>query len=474
MADPLSRREFIRRYLSALGAAALASCTSAPPTRDPSVPTYGPGTARDPIARIDTQWPIKRIVYLMQENRSFDHLFGRFPGANGVTTGIRDGREVPLGRCPEWLPTDLPHDYLAAIDHINGGAMDGFASTVHGRSAPRLRRNALHFAYTQLDREDVPNYWHWAGRNVLCDNFFASAVGPSFPNHLYFIAGTSVGTFDTPSDIKYVPLGGRYNKTWGCDANPEAYVLTRNEDGKIRRERMCFDVETVGDQLTSREIPWAHYAARPSQRGYFWNAYTSIRQIFHDREAWATHIRPVDRLIGDIRAGALPAVTWVTPRFELSDHVPWSSCHAHDWITAVVNAIMRSPMWEHTAIFITWDEWGGFYDHVPPPKLDFFGLGIRVPMLLISPYAKEGLVDHEVGEFSSPLKFVEDNWRLPHLTPRIERTHNFAHAFDFDAPPRPPDPLAPRGGCMGEAFEKLEDHPDWPAEFRTPSAPSSP
>jgi phospholipase C len=85
-------------------------------------------------------------------------------------------------------------------------------------------------------------------------------------------------------------------------------------------------------------------------------------------------------------------------------------------------------------------------------------------MLLISPYTKEGLVDHEVGEFSSPLKFIEDNWRLPHLTPRIERTHNFAHAFDFDAAPRPPDPQPRRGRCMGTAFEKLQDHPDWPAE----------
>src|ERR687891_2228316 len=129
-----SRREFLKRSSAAAAGLFVSSCTSKTPgTLAPVRPTFA---TRD-VVDIDTRWPIKRVVYLMQENRSFDHMFGRFPGANGATTGIRDGVEVPLERCPEWLPTDLPHDYLAAIDHINGGAMDGFASTMHGRSTEK-------------------------------------------------------------------------------------------------------------------------------------------------------------------------------------------------------------------------------------------------------------------------------------------------------------------------------------------------
>ena len=164
---------------------------------------------------------------------------------------------------------------------------------------------------------------------------------------------------------------------------------------------------------------------------------------------WERYIRPVDNLIRDIRADRLPAVTWVTPRFELSEHPEYSFCHGENWTTRVVNAIMRSPMWEHTAIFITWDEWGGFYDHVPPVGVDPFGFGIRVPLLTISPYAKRGHVDHRLGEFSSILRFIEDNWGLSRLTHRDRRANNLSYNFDFSGEPRPPLPLPLRTDCEG-------------------------
>jgi phospholipase C len=134
----------------------------------------------------------------------------------------------------------------------------------------------------------------------------------------------------------------------------------------------------------------------------------------------------------------LPAVTWVTPRFQLSDHPPFSTGHAHNWVTSIVNKVMRSDMWEHTAIFLTWDEWGGFYDPITPPVVDHIGLGIRVPMLTISPYTRRGLIDDEIGEFSTPLRFISDNWQLDPLTDRIRNTHNFEHVFDFTRKPRRP------------------------------------
>src|SRR4029450_698529 len=159
-------------------------------------------------------------------------------------------------------------------------------------------------------------------------------------------------------------------------------------------------------------LSWAYYAAEPGQPGYFWNALNGIEGVFHTDLWRPERIRSVDRLPQDIRAGRLPAVTWVTPRFELSDHPPESTCFAHNWLTDIVNAVMESDDWEHTAIFLTWDEWGGFYDHVPPPEVDDLGFGFRVPMLVLSPFARKGYVDDAEGEFSSPLRFVADNWGL--------------------------------------------------------------
>ncbi|HEY5904443.1 MAG TPA: alkaline phosphatase family protein, partial [Actinomycetota bacterium] len=156
-----------------------------------------------------------------------------------------------------------------------------------------------------------------------------------------------------------------------------------------------------------------------------------------------------------------PAVTWITPRFELSDHPPYSTGHAHNWVSEIVNSIMRSPMWEHTAIFITWDEWGGFYDPVLPPAVDDLGLGVRVPLLTISPYTERGVIDTEIGEFSTPLRFISDNWGLPYLTPRIEKTHSFEHVFNFKKKPRDPVFGKTTAPTYGGAFAFPDGYEGW-------------
>jgi phospholipase C len=408
-------------------------------------PTFSP----TPPPALETRWPIDRVVYLMLENRSFDNLFGRFPGANGTRTGVRWGQEVPLQRCPEWLPGDLPHDTASWHVSYNDGKMDGFAI---GEFGP-------YFAYSQFDRPDVPNYFHWAEDYVLCDNFFASVAGPSYPNHLYMIAGQAGGAINNPENIAVKRLNdGRVFKSWGCDAyGDDVYVEVEDEHGNVSRHSTCFDMKTVGHQLSKGDIDWAFYSADPYQAGYIWQAYSSIEDIFHDEEQWQAHIWPVDDLVRDIEAEALPSVTWITPRFQLSDHPPFSTRHAHNWVTDIVNAIMRSSMWDSIAIFISWDEWGGLYDHVPPPKIDDVELGFRVPMLVISPYAKRGYIDDAFGEFSSPLRFIADNWGLPSLTSRIRSSHNFEHVFDFDRKPRAP---RPRGHVKA-----TNDFWDWPETF---------
>jgi phospholipase C len=450
-ADRLSRRRFLRNSGLALAGATLYACTGGG-TKPPSRTL----TQTASVVGRETRWPIKRVVYLMLENRSFDNLFGRFPGAKGSRVGVTYGKEIPLRDCPHWLPGDLPHDRSAFLNDVNGGAYDGFGNGQFGSP----------WAYAQFDEHSIPNYFAWARDYVLCDHFYSSIAGPSYPNHFFFVAGQSGGAFDNPENIEVHKTDKGLFKSWGCDAvGNNVFVFTKDDHGNVTKHDTCFDFPTVPGQLEQAGVSWAYYAASPGQSGYFWNALNGIANVFHT-DLWRERdtIRAVDHIVKDIEADRLPAVTWVTPRFELSDHPPESSCFAHDWLTGVVNALMKSPSWEHTALFVTWDEWGGFFDHVKPPQVDDIGLGFRVPMLVLSPYAKKGYIDDAEGEFSTPLRFIEDNWGLDHLTTRIERAHNFEHVFDFDKPPRKPKILPKIGSCYGTPWKYPgDDYPGWPA-----------
>jgi phospholipase C len=422
-------------------AAVAAACTAeaADPRRSPS-PTWTPDviTTGAPeggfdAAALETAFPIKHVVFLIKENRTFDHMFGTFPGANGVTVGMDQGEERPLIRGTDGrIPADIPHSYAAALAAWNEGKMDFFDQGPQGD-----------WAYSQLRKPDLPNYWRWAKEFALFDNFFASAHGPSFPNHLYTIAATSGGAVDNPRRT------GFFSLTFGCDAPEQQLVEVVDSEGITKKVRPCFDFLTEGDLLDRKEIPWSYYAASEDQKGYIWSAYSAIRRYRENPERWQEHIFPVDRLVEDIREGALPPVTWITPRFELSEHPEYNFCHGENWSTKVIDAIMNSPMWESTAIFLTWDDYGGFYDHVPPPQVDGFGFGIRVPLLVLSPYAKQGVVTSELGEFSSVLRFIEDNWDLRQLTDRDREATPLLSAFDFDHEPREPVPLPLRNDCEG-------------------------
>jgi phospholipase C len=405
------------------------------PIPSPSVITTGRPEVFD-ASSLETEFPIKHVVFLIKENRTFDNLFGTFPGANGVSVGMDRGRPRPLVRGTDGrTPGDIPHCYTCALAAWNGGAMDGFLQGEHGD-----------WAYTQLHEDQLPNYWRWGQEFVLLDNFFASAHGPSFPNHLYSIAATSGGAHDNPRRIPGLTRG---SNTFGCDAPPEQLVEVVDSEGRIKKVPPCFDFLTEGDLLTRADIPWAYYAAAEDQKGYIWSAYSAIHRYRMNPERWQRHMFPVDDVVEDIEAGLLPPVTWITPRFELSEHPEYNFCHGENWSTKVIDAIMRSPMWEDTAIFLTWDDYGGFYDHVPPPQVDGFGFGIRVPMIVISPYARQGLVSDELGEFSSVLRFIEDNWGLNQLTHRDREATPMLSAFDFDQEPREPVTLPLRDDCEG-------------------------
>jgi phospholipase C len=404
--DPpnISRRDFLKRTAVTGGAVVAAGAVGLGirelTKKESSSSTAGPSdsprhtTARTPSSArtdaspsqsplvVDTRWPIKHVVYVMLENRSLNHMFGAFPGTTDTTrVGLIDGKEVPLIAAPEWLPADLPHDRTAALNDVNDGKMDGFAKYDPG-DVP-----AVKYSMSLHERDLIPNWWHWAENFVLCDHVFASANSASYPNHLYMIAGTSGGAFDNPeqsSDVLKVREDKGLAKTWGCDVPNGAYVdlYDYSSGDKIKGVRPCFTFDTQGQQLSRKDVDWAFYAANERESGYIWNAYASVDGVFSSN-LWDEHIRDVDHLVADIRANRLPSVTWVTPRYEFSDHPPYSTIWAQNWATQVISAIMTSPMWSSTAVFVTWDEWGGTYDPVAPPTVDALGLLAPDPLPLV-------------------------------------------------------------------------------------------
>lgn len=426
--------------------AVLVACDSSKagvPSPSPSPSPQLSATPAEPVsAGADTKWPIKHVVLIMQENRSFDHLFGRFPGANGVRIGWDHGVRRQLTPATDQTALDLPHCFTCAIRSYDGGKMDGFV-----QDAP-----SQEYAYTQMSAADEPNYWTWAKDNVLSDNYFSATLGPSYANHFFAIAGQSAGIHDNP-----VRLPGLNSLTWGCDAPDAELVRVVDGSGGSSLQHPCFDVPTIGDRLNKADLNWSYYAATSKQAGYIWSQYSSIRHIFYS-DQWAKHVLPVDNVVNDIQANGLPDVTYVMPRMQLSGHPDFNFCHSENWATSVINSIMASPDWNSTAIFLTWDEWGGFYDHVKPPQKDKFGVGFRVPLLTISPYAKQGVVDHHEGEFDSVLRFIEENWGVPALTARDRGASNLSYDFNFHQAPRPPSPQPLRTDCQGSPWDPHVTH----------------
>jgi len=264
------------------------------------------GTAPEPFdaAALRTATPIKHVVFVIKENRTFDNMFGRFPGANGVTVGMDRGEPRPLTQAPDRLPTDIKHCYECSLQAWDGGKMDGFAT---------ISEAADRYAYVQYAPGDLPNYWRWASEYVLGDNFFASAQGPSFPNHLYTIAAQSGGAHENPpqgEDLlrEHHQETGLF-KAWGCDSLPSAWVNVYDSEGNAKKVPPCFDFETEGDLLSEVGIPWAYYAATQRQNGYIWSAYDAVEHIRNDPAVWQQHIFPVDDFAEQAKAGLLPPVT---------------------------------------------------------------------------------------------------------------------------------------------------------------------
>ena len=361
--------------------------------------------------------PIDKVVFIVKEKRTFDNLFGRFPGANGATTGrTSDGSEVPLTRAADAYAHDIGHDFFSGLVSVNGGKMNGF---------DRIPGALDGSPYTQYRRSDIPNYWRYAKRFTLADRMFSSMYGPTIPEHMYTVAATSGRIVSN----RLEPRGPRDY----CKDARERFERLRHHpklmewERKVRIARIkallekvqaCVDVNTIFPELEKRDISWKYYGY-PNQ---FHNAMQAIDEI-RNTERWQNVVIP-DEFVRDARSGDLPQVSYVLPPVHFNDHPSHpdrSICVGENWVVRQLNAIMQGPDWERVAVFLTWDDFGGLYDHVPPPAVDDLGLGPRVPLIVISPWAKQGHIDSTTYEFSSFLAFLERRFDIPPLTERDKR-----------------------------------------------------
>ena len=378
---------------------------------------------------------LQHIVFIVKENRTFDHYFGTFPGANGATTAkISTGQVIPLGHTPDRLPRDVEHTWLDALTGMDGKNMDQF-DLVHGAN-----EHGDLLALTQFNQADIPNYWAYAQNFVLADNMFSSLTGPSLPNHLYTVGAQSGGAINNPKSS----VTGN-NVTWGCDAASDSTVQVLDDDGDLTNQFPCFDFQTLADELQTAGITWKYYAPSKGQQGYVWSTLDAISHI-RNSSLWTQNVVPYTQFATDAKNGQLPAVSWVVAPFDLSDHPPSSACTGENHTVKQLNALMSGPDWKTTAVFLTWDDFGGFYDHVPPPSPapDQYGFGPRVPLIIISPYAKKGLISHTQYEFASVLKFIEKRFKLASLTARDKAANDTLDSFDFNQHPLPPLTLQQR------------------------------
>jgi len=388
-------------------------------------------------ASAGTRYPIKHIIIIDKENRSFDTMFGTFPKADGTTHAeLSDGKFIRLTHTPDQTLLDVGHAGAAATLAVNNGRMNGFDLL------PGAIQNGTNIADSQFRQSDIPNYWKYAHAFTLDDHFFATILGPSFPNHLITVAATSGNTTDNPR--------GQLVHAWGCDGGKESVVSGIDSRGKRFLTRPCFDFQTLPDLFQKAHISWNYYAPRQFASGYVWSALDAIKHI-RTGPLWKTNVPPDTSFIKDVASGHLPQVSWLVTNARESDHPPASICLGENWTVRQINAVMKSKYWRDTAIFLTWDDFGGFYDHVPPPRLDYISLGPRVPTLVISPYARRHHIDTTQLEFDSFSRFIEDNFRLPSLTDRDRHATSMVSAFDFHQKRLPPLILKTRT-CSRSAY----------------------
>ncbi|HEY2474108.1 MAG TPA: alkaline phosphatase family protein [Candidatus Cybelea sp.] len=381
---------------------------------------------------------IKHIIYIVQENRSFDNMFHGYPGANTVSKGkASNGQTIALVPVSLGAHYDIDHSAAAmfAACHAEPGyergthcRMDGFNKEIFFNAPTGLK----HPQYTYVPAKESKPYFDMAHEGALADNMFQSQLDESFVAHQYIIAAQADWAVDLPDSIY-----------WGCAGGSQDKVPTITEKRTYGPNiPVCFNYTTLGDELDKAKLSWRFYASRygsySSGDGGTWSSYEAIKHIFYGPDWKKDVISPNWKFITDVRAGKLANFTWITPVCDDSDHVNCYGGYGPSWVAALVDTVGRSRFWDSTAIFIQWDDWGGLYDHVRPPYKDRDSVGFRVPLVMLSPYIKRDHVSHVEYETASVLRFAEDLWGLPQMAPADRRAASPADDnFDFTEKPLP-------------------------------------
>ena len=429
---------------------------------------------------------IKHVVVIMQENHSFDNYFGTYPGADGIPGLAGNPGNVPclpdpkFGGCqrPYHNPNDSgtggPHNHVDAVADIDGGRMDGFVST-YDNTCPQLDDTNFTCGPSDVmgyhDQREIPNYWTYAENFVLTDHMFEPVSSYSAVSHLYLVSAWSAtcSTLLDPQSCQSDVVG----TTQGNEALP--FMPNPVTPWLSPWPVEHFDWTDITYLLHKQHVSWGYYvetgdapdcadgavicqsqASSPVLPG-FWNPLPKFDTVHQDRQLG--DVQAISRFRTAAQSGNLPAVSWVIPNSANSEHAPAQISDGQAYVTRLINTIMTGPDWRSTAIFLAWDDWGGYYDHVVPPTVDGLGYGLRVPSMVISPYARRGVIDHQTLSFDAYLKFIEDDFlqsaRLdpqtdgrpdprPTVRENVPVLGDLANDFDFSQQPRQPLILNPR------------------------------
>ena len=464
----LTWRHIALAALAVFAAACAAHSATPAPTQTEAPPV--------PAARIAAGiHKIQHVVIIMQENRSFDSYFGTFPGADGLPT--RNGQLVCVPdpqtkACIQPFADHQdrngggPHSQNNATADINGGKMDGFvAQAASGRRGCLDPTNPACTNSTKPDvmgyhtETDIPNYWSYAQQFVLQDHMFEPNASWSLPAHLFTVSEWSAACTqrDNPSSCTNAlqnPARASGKGLTELGSRQPAIFAWTDLTWLLHRDNVSWGYYLLSGTEPDCENDAAETCAPVQQNAStpgIWNPLPYFDTVKADGQLG--NIQSVDRFYAAAKAGALPAVSWVVPSGDVSEHPPALVSAGQSYVTSLVNAVMQSPDWSSTAIFITWDDWGGFYDHVVPPTVDENGYGLRVPGIVLSPYAKKGYIDHQTLSFDAYDKFIEDDFlngqRLdprtdgrpdprPTVREDVPILGDLTRDFDFSQPPRPP------------------------------------
>ena len=377
---------------------------------------------------------IQHIIIIVQENRTPDNLFQGLPGADIASSGTNSkGKSVAL--VPRKLADryDVDHSHAGFLTEYAGGKMNGWDLAKTTCFAPSC---AAKTAFAYVPRKDVKPYFTMAQTYTFADRTFQDNQGPSFPAHQFIIAGTStdaVGSkLKAAENLSYST--GTYMTGLNCDGSALDRVMMIDPAGnETVTKRPCFEHPTIMDLLDSRKISWRYYN---SVSGGFWSAPDAIHHLRYGPD-WSNVVVPETTIKSDITGGTLPQVSWVVPTATESDHAGTNNGSGPAYVASIVNAVGKSKYWKSTAIFITWDDWGGWFDHVKPVIYNSYEVGFRVPLIVVSPYARRGYVSHVQHEQASILHFIESNFGLGTLGYADARADNLVDCFDYTQPLRP-------------------------------------